>query len=393
MVQGCDGGLVDTGIEGQAHQDTDKFRNEEGPPDIVDTAGLCQQPRCRQQHEQLAADRNDEAEDAVAQRLKDRAEHDADARQQEMQADDAHGRDTDGQHGVAGGKDAQHLPGCELEDAEACQHDTFGVAHRQLDGLFHTVRSAGTIVVADDGHHAVVQAENGHKHKALQLEVDAEHRHRRSGEGHQDQVHAKGHQAAHTLHGDAGQTHGVDAANGLGAGTEAFEADLDVRVFAGVEVQRHACAAELTDDRCHRCAGGAGQCLAAVAEDEDGIQNDVHHGTHQLADHAQIGAPGSRQQLFAHGLSEQTQTKDAAHRQILDALLRDDGVTGLGVEVGLHAGKADDKKHRKAAQGKKDAVFCGGVGAALVLFAKALAQQGVHAHTGAHAHGDHDILQ
>ena len=186
-------------------------RQEEGPPDIVDTAGLCQQPRCRQQHEQLAADRNDEAEDAVAQRLKDRAEHDADARQQEMQADDAHGRDADSQHGVAGGKDAQHLPGCELEDAEACQHDALGVAHRQLDGLFHTVRSAGTIVVADDGHHAVVQAKNGHEHEALQLEVDAEHRHRCRGEGHQDQVHAKGHQAAHALHGDAGQTHGVDA--------------------------------------------------------------------------------------------------------------------------------------------------------------------------------------
>ena len=179
----------------------------------------------------------------------------------------------------------------------------------------------------------------------------------------------------------------------LGAGTEAFEADLDIRVFAGVEVQRHACTAELADDRSHRCAGGAGQRLAAVAEDEDGVQNDVHHSAHQLADHAQIGAAGSRQQLFAHGLGEQTQTEDAAHRQIPDALLRDDGVTGLGVEVGLHAGKADDKKHCKAAQGKKDAVFCGGVGAALVLFAKALAQQGVHAHTGAHAHGDHDILQ
>ena len=135
------------------------------------------------------------------------------------------------------------------------------------------------------------------------------------------------------------------------------------------------------------------QGLAAVAEDEDGVQNDVHHSAHQLADHAQIGAPGSRQQLFAHGLREQTQTEDAANRQIPDALLRNDGVTGLGVEVGLHTGKADDKEHRKATQGKKDAVFCGGVGTALVLLAKALAQQGIHAHAGAHAHGDHDILQ
>ena len=124
--------------------------------------------------------------------------------------------------------------------------------------FFHAVRPAGTVVVADDGHHAVVQAENGHEHEALQLEVDAKHRHRRSREGHEDQVHAKGHQAAHALHGDAGQTHRVDAANGLGTGPEAFEADLDIRVFVQVEEQGHACAAELADDRCHSCTGGAG---------------------------------------------------------------------------------------------------------------------------------------
>ncbi len=72
----------------------------------------------------------------------------------------------------------------------------------------------------------------------------------------------------------------------------------------------------------------------AVAEDEDGVENDVHDSAHQLADHAQLGAARGCQQLFAHGLGENAQTEDAAHRQILDALLRDDGVTGLCVEVG-----------------------------------------------------------
>ena len=227
----------------------------------------------------------------------------------------------------------------------------------------------------------------------MQLEVDAEHRHRRSGEGHQDQVHAKGHQAAHALHGDAGQTHGVDAADGLGAGPEALEADLDIRVFAGVEVQGHACAAELANDRSHRRAGGAGQRLPAVAEDEDGVQNDVHHGTHQLTDHAQLGAPGGGQQLFAHGLGKQAQAEDAAHRQIPDALEGNGVVTGLGVEVRLDAGQADDQEHQKAARRQKDAVFCCGVGPFLVLFAQALAQHGIDAYAGTYAYGDHHILQ
>ena len=142
----------------------------------------------------------------------------------------------------------------------------------------------------------------------------------------------------------------VNAADGGAVGAEALEADLNIRVFAGVEVQGHACAAELADDRCHSCTGGAGQRLPAVAKDENGVQNDVHHCTHQLADHAQLGAAGRGQQLFAHGLGEKAQTEDAAHRKIPDALLGNGCITGLCIEIGLHAGKADDQKHHEAAQ-------------------------------------------
>ena len=310
-----------------------------------------------------------------------------------MQADDAHGWDANGQHGITGRKDAKHLIRCELEDAETNEHDALGIADCQLDGFFHAVRSAGTVVVADDGHHAVVQAKDGHEHEALQLEVHTEHRHRCGREAHEDQVHAKGHQAAHALHGNAGQAHRVDAANGLGTGAEALEADLDIWVPVQVEEQGHACAAELADDRCHSCAGGTTEGLTAVAKDEDRVQNDVHHCTHQLTDHAQVGAAGSGQQLFAHSLGEKAQTEDAAHRKILDALLRNSSITGLCIEIGLHAGKANDEEHHEAAQRKKDAVFRRGIGAALVLFAQAFGQHGVHAYAGAHAHSDHHILQ
>ena len=43
--------------------------------------------------------------------------------------------------------------------------------------FFDAVGLAGTVVVADDGHHAVVHAEDGHEHEALELEVNAEHGH------------------------------------------------------------------------------------------------------------------------------------------------------------------------------------------------------------------------
>ena len=68
-------------------------------------------------------------------------------------------------------------------------------------------------------------------------------------------------------------------------------------------------------------------------------------------------------------------------------------VTGLGVEIGFHAGKADDKKDHIAAQGQKNAVLGGRVGPPLILFTQAFGEQGVDAHARAHAHGDHDVLQ
>ena len=71
--------------------------------------------------------------------------------------------------------------------------------------------------------------------------------------------------------------------DGLGAGAEAPEADLDVGVFLQVEEDGRARAAELADDGGHGGAGGAGQGLAAVAEDEDGVQHDVDHGADELA--------------------------------------------------------------------------------------------------------------
>ena len=130
----------------------------------------------------------------------------------------------------------------------------------------------GTVVVADDGHHAVVHAEDGHEHEALQLEVNAEHGHSGGGKGHQDLVHQEGHHAAHALHGDAGQADNVDPFDGFGAGAEALEIQLDIGVLAEVEVEGDPCAAELADDGGQSCTGGAGQRLAAVAEDEDGGQ-------------------------------------------------------------------------------------------------------------------------
>ena len=49
-----------------------------------------------------------------------------------------------------------------------------GVDGAALDGLDHAAALLGAVVIGDDGNNAVIQAEYGHEHKAVELEVDAE---------------------------------------------------------------------------------------------------------------------------------------------------------------------------------------------------------------------------
>ena len=392
-VHGRDDFLVGVNHKQSAQSQAGQLRNQESPPDVDHFAGLAQQPGRRQQNHQLTGHRDVQTEQTVAQSLEHRAEDDINARQQEVEGDDPQRRHTDGQHGLAGRKDGQDLVGQQLEDGKADQHNALGVEDGSLDGLFDPVGFAGAVVVADDGHHAVVQAEDGHKHKALELEVDAKDGHCRGREDHQDLVHQEGHDAAHALHGNAGDADGVDPLDGPQLGTEAPHGDLNVMVLILVEVQAHARAAELADDGGHRRAGGTGEGLAAIAEDEDGVQHNIDHGAHQLVDHAVLGAAGGGQQLFHHGRDKQALAEDAADGQIAHALLNDSRILGLGLKIGPHAGKADDHKHQAAANRQEDAVLRGPVGQILIFLTQALGQQGIDAHAGAHAHRNHDVLE
>ena len=77
--------------------------------------------------------------------------------------------------------------------------------------LFDALFVAGAVIVTNDGHERIREAEAGHEHKALQLEVYAPAPTRRFRKGDQDFVHAEVHHAADALHDDAGQAHIVDA--------------------------------------------------------------------------------------------------------------------------------------------------------------------------------------
>jgi len=140
-----------------------------------------------------------------------------------MDGNNAQGQNTHGQHGGAGVEHTQQHMWENFGQNQAAQHNALGKADSQFDGLGNALGLAGTVIVADNGHHAVVNAKNRHEYKALQLEVNTKHRNGGAGKGNQDVVHRKGHHAANGVHGNGGDAHRVNALDGGPRRAEAFQ--------------------------------------------------------------------------------------------------------------------------------------------------------------------------
>src|SRR5699024_6132956 len=128
--------------------------------------------------------------------LEQAAEHDVHPGKKKAQTDDTQRRLANVAKVASLAEHGQQLTGEQLEDNGAHSHHTEHGHHADLDGGENALFAAGAVVVAHDGHQRVGQTEAGHKHKALQLEIDAQHRNGRLGKADEDLVHAKVHHAA-----------------------------------------------------------------------------------------------------------------------------------------------------------------------------------------------------
>ena len=81
------------------------------------------------------------------------------------------------------------------------------------------------IIVGNDRHHAVIQSKHRHKHKALQLKVNAEHC-LGGTECRQDQVHSIGHQGTDSLYHDGRGSHLINLSDQMTVGMESFHGNI-----------------------------------------------------------------------------------------------------------------------------------------------------------------------
>lgn len=132
---------------------------------------------------------------------------------------------------LPGLEEPQQRGGGKLEDEQPHQHDAHCVADAEPDGLHDPGGLPRAVVIGHDGHHPVVQSEDGHEDEGLELEVHAKDGGGRLGEGDQDLVHPKDHHRADGLHDDGGNAHAVNTSDDGAAGPEAPHRQMEVRIL------------------------------------------------------------------------------------------------------------------------------------------------------------------
>src|SRR5699024_11401871 len=90
-------------------------------------------------------------------------------------------------------KDCQKLGRKQLEYSNAQQHDPCSITGGKKYCSFNPLFLLCSVIKSHDGHHAVIQAKDWHKYKALELKVNTEYSCSRRRKGDQNLIHTKSH--------------------------------------------------------------------------------------------------------------------------------------------------------------------------------------------------------
>ena len=279
-----------------------------------------------------------------------------------------------------------------MEQQNAEDHDSDGDQSRQTNGIHDPLAVPCTIIVCDDRNHTIVDPEDRHENKTLQLKIDTEYSSSRRIEDQKDFVKAKYHDRADGLHDDGRNADSIDFADDLFVWPEFLHVDTDLFVDADVEKGAQSSADDLSD---HGRDGGSCHLQprkAEQSEDQDRIQDDIDNGAGSLGDHSVKSFAGCLEKSFHGNLYVNADGADGDDFHILDPILDDRFLRRLRNEKQPGAKDPDKSGEQKADDCKKNAVFRRKVGLFKLFFAQAAGKEGIDADTGTDAYGDHQIL-
>ncbi len=205
-------------------------------------------------------------------------------------------------------------------------------------------------------------------------------------------IHAEAHNRADGLHQNRGNTDGQDDAADVPLGAETAKVQMQLMVPGQIEDDGDNAGNELAEYRSRCGAGNAHGGEAEIAEDQNGIENDVDDGADALGDHGVQGAAGGLQEPLKGDFKELKTAKPHTDGQI-------DGAAGNNfLDIGLAgheesgAENAHQRKSRNADDNQEETVEGNMTGAFRISLTERAGHRGVDAHAEAGADGDHQRL-
>ena len=164
---------VDPPEQDRRQYEGDKLRDRKCPPHMIQAQDTRQYVSRRQEHKELSGQRHPQTVDPIPQRLEHRADDDTVPGKQKAPTDPPQSRNPDRQHILRGIEKAQERAGDRHKERQSDQHQTDSRDHTEPYRLHDPFLIARTVIVSDDRHHPVIQAEHRHKDKTVQFKVYA----------------------------------------------------------------------------------------------------------------------------------------------------------------------------------------------------------------------------
>ena len=184
---------------------------------------------------------NQQTVDSLAHRLEESGTDNSQGRRKKAQRNDSQSRHADLQHISGSIEDRQQNVRPQPEDKHPHPHQNECDHTAVFDCGIQAVFLSRSEIISHDGHQALIQTEHRHKHKGLQLKVNAEERHgghRVLGEGEQDRVHSHYHHRTNGLHDDSREPNCINFLDNAPIRLEATEIDIDRVILENNHKQR-----------------------------------------------------------------------------------------------------------------------------------------------------------
>ena len=288
-----------------------------------------------------------------------------------MKRDDAKCRGSDRKHIVGSIEQTKKYFRHQLEGECAAEHD----ADRECDGKLQCFVDAlllpSTEVVGENRDESVVEAEDRHEEKALQLEVHTEYSGCRRGESGEDQVHAVGHDGTDRHHQNRWNTDIVDLTDDfLLRVKNPGQRNVQLLVHMQVQEKSEDCGDALTE---YSRIGGTGYAEAWKAEETENhnrVEDDIQDSTGELRAHGKHGLT-SRLQLALEGqLEEKSDREHADDAEVGVTRLDDFRNARLTLDKRFRHKDADEQEDDKVYDAQKESVICGIICTLKILLAE-----------------------